>query len=235
MSSRTIREYITEVNNRYSKGVKSQDSRLSNRLIYSKLREIRAMIISQKSDKKQIISSDCYQLLSGVEMQITTTSMLPGISIGNPILITTNDLPRFIYDNDRPLIQFVSNIEGSKVYNKTTFQTIKNAIGRKFTGNDANYFTINSSLYINHPQHPKVIIIRAIFDDPITAALYPVYGECITDCTSYLDFPFAIDEDTGNTVIELVTEKLLSIFDNKQEDRLNDEQDNVESRPQRQQ
>ena len=227
MSSRIIREYITEVNNRYSKGVKSQNSRLSNRLIYSKLKSTRSKLLVEKSNKKEVISGDCYQLLSGIEMVQTTSSLYPELSIGSVILVTANDLPRFIYDNDIPLIQFVSNIEGSKVYNRTTFQTIKNAKGRKFTGDNANYFLITSSMFINHPQHPKVAMIRAIFDDPIQAALYPIYGDCDTNCTSYLDFPFALDEDTGNVVIQLVVEELLSIFTKRQEDRLNNAQDNT--------
>ena len=51
-----IGEIVTRVQSLYSKGVASDDSRLSNRLIYNKMLTVRSRLIVEQAKKKQRIS-----------------------------------------------------------------------------------------------------------------------------------------------------------------------------------
>ena len=63
-----IGEIVQRVQSLYSKGVHSDDSRLSARHIYNKLLTVRARLISQEAKKKQKISQWNYQTISCIEL-----------------------------------------------------------------------------------------------------------------------------------------------------------------------
>ena len=48
----TIGEIIERIQSAYSKGVRSASSRLSSRLIYSKYKSVRKMLVAQQIKKK---------------------------------------------------------------------------------------------------------------------------------------------------------------------------------------
>lgn len=225
--SKLIGELISEVQSHYSKGVKSTDSRLSNRMVYAKMKTLRAKLIVEKFNKKEILSDNFYQLLSGVEMVESSESQLSTIQINTNILKTKYELPTIIYNQDNPLIQSVTTINGDKTYNRTTWQTVKNAKGRKFTGTSVNYFITGNNLSLNEVVGPRAISVKSIFEDPIQAQIYPIYEDCTVNCTSYLDMIFAIDEDMSNTVITMVSDELINTYLKKQDDREQNASDNT--------
>ena len=51
-----IKEIVQRIQSLYSKGVQSDDSRLSDRHIYNKMITVRSKLISQQHNKKQKIS-----------------------------------------------------------------------------------------------------------------------------------------------------------------------------------
>lgn len=224
-----IGDLINDVQSRYSKGVQSTSNRLSNRMVYHNLQALRATLISQKANKKEHFADSFYQLLEGVEMQIVRSSMLSTLQIGKPLMGSKTKLPSIICSNDIPLISSVSNIDNSKVYNRVTWQTLKNSSGRKFTGNNPNYILLEDYLYINLANTPQVIAVRAIFNDPILAGIYPVYDSCGSspNCTSYLDMSFYTDKDMANIIVEMVSEKLIKQYAERTEDRIQDAVDNT--------
>lgn len=224
-----IRDIITDIQSQYSKGVREVSSRLSNRMVYHHAKAIRAKLINEKSNKNQNFSDAFYQLLAGVEMIAVSSSMLPTLPVGSTMRGTKIPIPSFIYNMDNPIIASVSNVENSKVYNRTSWQTIKNNKGRKFTGKDPNYFTLENHLFINEMNRPKVIAIRAIFAEPIEAQLYPIYDDdCGVDsCTSYLDLSFAVDKDMANTIVAMTAEELIKIYGARQESRQENAVDNT--------
>lgn len=224
-----IGDLINDIQSRYSKGVRASSSRLSNRMVYHNMKAVRSKLVNEKANKNQTFSDSFYQLLPGVEMIATTSSMLSTVQIGSIMRISKYKLPPFVYSMDLPIIASVSNIENSKVYNRVTWQTIKNSEGRKFTGKEPNYFTLENNILINSITIPKVISVRAIFDEPIAAQLYPIYeGDCTTsNCISYLTLGFAVDKDMANTIVEIVSENLIKVYGQRTEDRIQDAVDNT--------
>ena len=77
-----IGEIVQRVQSLYSKGVHSDDSRLSARHIYNKLLTVRARLISQEAKKKQKISQWNYQTISCIELIKVPAHECP-CSVGN--------------------------------------------------------------------------------------------------------------------------------------------------------
>ena len=72
-----IGEIVTRIQSLYSKGVASDDSRLSNRLIYNKMLTVRSRLVVEQAKKKQRISRWNYQTISCIELIEVSTADLP--------------------------------------------------------------------------------------------------------------------------------------------------------------
>ena len=64
----TVGEVINRVQSLYSRGVQSDDTRLEDRHIYSKLITARSKVLSQKANKKQMLSQWNYQTIPCIQM-----------------------------------------------------------------------------------------------------------------------------------------------------------------------
>lgn len=234
-----IAEIIQRIQSLYSKGVQSDDSRLTARHIYNKMLTVRAKLISQEAKKKQKISQWNYQTIPCVELVKASTHECPCLPpIGCSILKTKYPLPKPMVDLNQHLIQSVTSIDGSIVYSEVSWTEKKYKGSNKYTGNKPDYFIRNEYLYITHRKGPKIIAITGLFDDPLEAENYPSYcpdedcnGKTIKEdcgnCGSYLDKDFPIDNDLVDTLIEMSVNELVILFSKGMEDLTNNTQDNI--------
>jgi len=223
----TIGEYIDEIQGRYSKGIKSTDSRLSNRMVYSKMKEVRSKLINEKANKNQTFSDAFYQLLSGAEMEQVSSSMLSTFNLSNVLFSTKYNVPTFVYSRDAPLIASVSNVEASVIYNRTSWQTLKNSKGRKFTSDKPNYLLLENKIFTDAKVSAKAIAIRGIFEDPIDAYKFPVFEDCSVKCTTNMEIPFYVDKDMANTIVEITAIHFIEIYSKLKDDREQNDVDNT--------
>jgi hypothetical protein len=226
-----IREIIQRVSTLYSKGVRSDDSRLSSRYIYNKALSVRALLLSQKSNKKQTISQWNYQTLPCVEMveiPIIECPCLP--PIGCKILKSKYKIPNPLSNLNNILIQSVTSLDGSIIYSQIGWVEKKYKSANKYTGNKPDYFIKDDYLYITHRYGPKVLTIIGIFEDPLKAYDYPSFctdcEDCL-DCVSILDKDFPIDAQMVDNLIELVVQECIEGFSKGREDKSNDSSDSL--------
>src|SRR5690606_20582736 len=108
----TTGEIIQRIQSLYSKGVNSDDSRLSNRHIYNKLLTVRSRIISQEAKKKQRISSWNYQTIPCIELIKVEAHNCPCIPpLGCQILRSRYPLPKPLSGLSGELIKNVTSID----------------------------------------------------------------------------------------------------------------------------
>lgn len=223
-----IKEAIQRVQSLYSKGVQSDDSRLSARHIYSKLKSSRARLIKQKLDKNQIISNWNTQILPCVEMELAPQHECPCLPpIGCKILKSKYPLPKPLNSRNRQLIIYVTSIDGSTIYAETTWTEKKYKKANKYTANKLDYYIKNDYLYLTHKGGPKVVTVAGVFEDPVEAAGFTSYCEGAINCLEPLDSEFPIDEDQTDTLIEMATKELVVLFSQNKEDLTNDSKDSV--------
>ncbi len=231
-----IKELIQRVQSLYSKGVQSDDSRLSARHIYSVIQSVRSTLLTQRADKRQPISQWNYQTLNCVELIKAKPYECPCLpAIGCTILRTKEPLPKPLTGLiDGHLIQSVTSLEGSITYSPTTWEDKKYKKGAKYTSTKPDYYIRDNYLYITTKTGPKAITITGIFDDPLEVDSYPGLCDEVIDCAedcieckSPLDMNLPIDRDMVKTLVEMSANELLSLFSQGREDLTNNSRDNL--------
>ena len=220
-----IKELISRVQSLYSKGVKSDDSRLTSRHIYNKLVSARNFLITQKANAKQKISEFSYQTLclTLTEEDLNQCSDIPGRNILYTILPSSILSSRMMQ-----LIASVSSADGNTIFSETTREGLRYNKGRKYTANNIEYFIQNDRLYLTTCQYPEQVVIRAVFEDPLEIA-----KESDDGCTAYDKFEFSIDSAMTELVIERAHVELVQQFSQAVEDKVNNTTDNATQGQQR--
>mgnify|MGYP003640065982 CR=1 FL=1 len=235
-----VKEIIQRVQSLYSKGVQSDDSRLSSRHIYSVILSIRDTLLVQKANKRQPISQWNFQTLNCVELIKAQPYECPCLpSVGCDILRTKGKLPKPLTGLiDGHMIQSVTSLEGSIIYSPTTWKDKKYKKGSKYTSNKPDYYIRDNYLYVTTKKGPKVISITGLFEDPLEAEMYPNLcggSDCTEsskdnicpDCISPLDKDLPLDRDTVKPLIEMAAQELLSMFSQGREDISNNTRDSL--------
>lgn len=225
-----VKEIIQRIQSLYSKGVESDDTRLSSRHIYNKIISVRARLISQDAKKKQKISQWNYQTLPCVELIKVPAHDCPCIPpVGCDILRSKHMLPKPLSGLSGTLIQAVTSIDRTIKFSEISINAINSQKGNKYSSKGNNYFIENGYLYISTP-NSKVGVIRIIglFEDPLEVKKFESYCEdckdCV-DCTDYDEEVFPLDNDMVDTLIELSIQELVVMFGGIPEDTRNDNKD----------
>jgi hypothetical protein len=225
------REIIQRIQSLYSKGVQSDDSRLTPRHIYNKILTVRSKLISQEAKKRQKINQWSYQTIPCIELIKAEVHECPCLPpLGCEILRSKYPIPKPMTDLNTHLIQSVTTLDGSVIFSEITWNEKKYKASNKYTANKPDYYIRNNYLYITHRSGLKVITLTGLFDDPITAEDFPSFCEDCTDCedcTSPLDKEFPIDNDMIDTLIDICKQELIEQFSQMIEDSSNNSSDTL--------
>lgn len=227
-------EIIQRIQSLYSKGVHSDDTRLSSRHIYNKIITVRAKVLTQEANKKQRLSEWNYQTLPCVEMIKVPAHDCPCIPpYGCEILRSKYKLPEPLTSKFGSLIRAVLTIDRAQKIDEITLNAMNAQKGNKYTSQKMQYFIQDGYLYISTRKNLKVVMIVALFEDPIKAENFK--GYCDTDCTDCqecsdpMEEEFPLDTDLIETVVELSTNELLGMFGQGLEDLSNNAKDSLEN------
>lgn len=218
---------IQRIQSLFSKGVQSDDTRLSNRHIYYKLLTLRNKLLAQKIKKNQKINAWNYQTISCVELIKVSEVDCPCVCVkGCTTLRTKYKLPKPLSDLGRHIIQYVTGINPSNnetlIFNETTVQIKNYRLHDKYTGNKRDFYIYNDYLYITNDKELELISITGIFSDPDEVDNFVTKcSEEIIDCTSMLDKEFRLDEDLIEDMITISSEELIKYFSETKEDKQN--------------
>lgn len=226
-------ELIQRVQSLYSKGVHSDDTRLRSRHIYNKLLSVRAFLLKRRVNDKNRISQWNYQVLPCVEMINAPIHECECIPSGGCIVLRSKyKIPAPITVYDRELIQSVTSLDYSTVYNRIAPHILKYQKDNKYTSSKANYYIKNGYLYLTTKNYPEVVTITGIFNNPLEADNFKGYC-CNNDntqgCISIYEKEFPLDLDLIDSCIDLAANELIEIFNSNREDLTNNSADNAAS------
>lgn len=227
-----VGEIIQRIQSLYSKGVQSDDSRLTPRHIYNKMLTVRSKLISEEIKKKQKTNQWNYQTLPCVELIKAHPDECPCVPpVGCEILRSKYQLPKPLTSFNTHMIQSVSSLNGDVIFSEITWNEKKYKNANKYTAKKPDYFIRNNYLYITHRLGLKVISVTGLFEDPIEVDKFPSMckencKDC-EDCTSMFDKEFPIDNDMIDTLIELSINELVVLFGQNIEDSTNNTRDNL--------
>lgn len=225
-------EIIQRVQSLYSKGVQSDDSRLTSRHIYNKILTIRAKLLEQKVNKRQPISKWNYQKLFCVELIKTAPHECPCLPpVGCQILRSKHKIPKLINTLYGNKVEYVSSLEGSVFYSEVSWTEKKYKSSNKYTGSKPDFFIKDDYLYITHKTGPKIITMSALFENPLEVDHFSSYCDdcknCL-DCNSPLDSEFPLDNTQIDTLVEMSVKELVVLFNQNFEDKSNNSSDNLD-------
>lgn len=233
-------EVIQRVQSLYSKGVDSDDSRLTRRHIFNKLQTVRAKLLTQEVNKKQKVSQWNYQVLPCVELIKVSAHQcgcLP--QLGCYYYRTKHKLPDPIVSYQAHLLQSVTTLNGEVQFAPTTWKGKKWKSGSKYTSGKPDYFIRDSYLYLTSNKNDlKIITIEGLWEDILKVDSFPSYCDEIADpctdevtttvdCESILDKEFPLDLDMIDTCILMSAQELVELFNRQREDRTNNTADNI--------
>ena len=228
-----VKELIQRVQSLYSKGVHSDDTRLTSRHIYNKLLTVRSRLISLQAKKKQKLNQWSFQTIDCIELVSDYDYDCPCIEIGCKILRSKYPLPKPLTDLNSHLIQSVSSIDGNITFTETQFNNKKWKKGSRYAKDSPEYYIKNGYIYIIGIRKVKVISITGLFEDPFEVSKYPSYcgNKEEEQCLSPLDMDFPIDAELIEPLIEISVQELVGVFKQMQQDKDNNSRDDSVSLP----
>lgn len=223
-----IGEAIQRVQSLYSKGLHSDDSRLTSRHIYSALISGRSILLRQRVNSNQRIDSSVYQVLPCVKL-IKASPHECGSCVpdGCVVLRSQMKLPKGITGLSSTML--VTSLDGSVSFEETTFENYRYRTGNKYTGNKPAYYRRNGYLYITLRKELKAVSVTDIYEDPIEAHIFPTIcdeGSSCNNCVDVMSLEFHIEGDLMKPLVQLANDELLVLFKQMMEDKNNDANDN---------
>lgn len=215
-----IAKAIQRIQELYSKGVPSKDTRLSSRHIYSVLCSNRSTVLSQQSTKKQNINEGNYQILECVDMEHVQVTKYSSVKI----IRSKQKIPRIISDIDSLVIKDITSIDGSIDYDLINFGEQHYAGGNKFTSKKVKVYFKDDYLFLVISREIKSLTLIALFEDPILPHLFNANSDCKCEnceCEDYRNFDFHLDNKTLRTVIDMSVDELVNIFVQMKQDKNN--------------
>lgn len=228
-----VKELIQRVQSLYSKGVQSDDSRLSNRHIYNKLKTVRTRLMTQEVRKKKKLSDWSYQTLPCIELIKVPRHDCPCVPpVGCEILRSKHKIPKILTGYTSDQIQLVSTIDMNKKINSISINAVNSFKGNKYSKGGLNYFIHNKYLYIVSPTLDlKMVLLKAIFEDPVKAEEFRNYcdEDCVDckKCSDPLEAEFHIEEELLEPLIEISIAELVVAFSSSIEDLTNNSRDSL--------
>ena len=213
--------HVYFIQNIINKGVPSDDSRFSNRLISHALKQARSRLVKIKLDKQDYISEANYQKLC-IPLELHTYHNCHCITDNQDcqILRSKNVIPKYMVAKWGPAIQPMS-LAGVKLSQVSI--TSNNLDQYSLTAqNKSGYFIDENYLYILNNIKLRAVLIKGIWEDPEEVLGYNEQT-CteLDNCEDILDQDFPIDAELVYPMYQL-TMQLLGLSFNMPEDTRND-------------
>ena len=213
-------EVISRIQAMYSKGAASDDSRLSARHIYSKIKTSRSFLLKKELDRRksaQSISEWNIQTIPCVSMVLVPPHECPcAPPVGCKILRSECPIPKPIQSNlTGPYLTDVTSLDGSTVFTATTWARKKYRNADKFTSSKPDYFLRDEYLYLTVNTDLEAVSLSGIFEDPDEAEDFITECTCHEekdfkiDCKAHYDRWLKMDEYLVEPLIDLVMKELL--------------------------
>lgn len=228
-----LREIIQRIQSAYSKGVQSDDSRLSNRHIYNKLSTARHYLLDRLLKSKKFISSWNYYTIPCAEVIETSyneqCTCIP--EFGCKLYRTKYPLPKPMMGLSGHKIKSITTIDNKTQIDYISQQQAKYLKGNKYTKKTIKYFIENGYVYFTSPFGLKVVKITFIPEDIVEAKKFKNYCDSNSlipstqICDSILDMEFSIDSALLEPLIQMTYEELVTGFSQARPDIDNDSLD----------
>lgn len=222
-----LREHIYAVKNILERGLASDDSRLSEKLIAFLLKTARSQLIKEKINKYKEVSQLSYQTIC-VPLELTTYHDCDCIpeSVGCKILKSTCKIPRDLVSKWGSSLTVLT--ASGRILDMSSLT--QNDL-TKYSDTNKNpkiaYFIENQHIYVLNNTDLKIVLLSAIWEDP---EIINTFCKCnngkLTEepCYDPIDDDFPIDAELSRPMRLMVIQELQNMY-RIPEDNLNNAKD----------
>jgi hypothetical protein len=208
-----LSEIIFNIKNLRKNGRVSDDDSISDRQWAFIINYYRAKLVKQEQQKKKAISGNIVQNLGKVTLIKADKNEC--CEIGDCILRIENPLPTAIDTDAQPLITYVGLLNGSRSFQRTTYERAIWDAHAKYTGKEPKWYQQGNYIYIVNPptKNLKYINVQGVFEDPTKAITYRTCDceENGETCFEGFDYEYPLAVDKIDTVIKMIAEAELRI------------------------
>ena len=225
----TINEIIQRMQSLYSKGVQSDDTRLSSRHIFNKLNSVRNLLIKRQADKNQISDSN-YQYLNCIKVIKASIHECPCVpAIGCCFYRTECKIPGILTAKNGELIQSLTSLDSQTQFSQWEWKEFKWKKGDKYTAFKPDFFIKDEYVYFTQRNsiQEKYVTLKAIFQDPFSTYIFDNEKGCDPQCIDYLQLEYPVDSSLIDGIIDMAIKELIQVFNSNVEDSTNDTRDNI--------
>ena len=230
-----LSEHIYHIKEILSKGLPSDDFRLSNRHCYFIIKYIRAELIKQKLDTGRKVSPFNYQSIPCYKLEYKPITDCTCYTTDCKALQGVCNLPNIITDSSATsglAIEGVWNIGLNQKYNYTSIDKLRNYKYTRTKKDSKTYFihpnSTGQTLFVQDEPQLEVVFIKAIFEDPMVISELDC-GACSKEdgssCYDPLNDDFPMDASMVRVMYKMAYEELLGIMMKMPNDGSNNAQD----------
>lgn len=206
-------EVIERIESYYSKGVPANDSRLSPLFIYDAFKSVRKQQLVRKLNKKQSIAEVNMQLISCVELIDAPKHEC------NCFPVDICKVKKSKYPFPKPIASlygdrlFVTAIDGSKKFDKTTWWKSKDVMSGNKYGFANYYYYLHADHLYTLNFNGKVIKTLGLFGDLIEVHNFEQKcNENVENCVNNYDIEFNMDDELVEDVVALMIQNTIDPF-----------------------
>ena len=204
-----VGEVVSRIQSLYSKGVESDDTRLSARHVYNKLLTVREQLAVEQFRNGLSWSEWSQQPLHQIPMKRFT-------AWGCKFMKSKNPLPKAISaGKDEGII--ITSSDGMVLYSRTTFEQFRHISGNKYTSRSPHYFLHDDYLYLMNSKM-KYAFAHGVWRNPIEVYRMDKDYKGTPYCGSNRDVPWFTPGDVTEKVILMSVEELVLQFVQMKED-----------------
>lgn len=227
-----VKELVQRIQSLYSRGVQSDDTRLTPRHIYNKLVTVRGRLIIE--DKIAQSGNEWnHQTIPCVELEEVPShscgDCIPTIDCGT--LRSKYKIPKPLMVRGRVAINSVTSVDGEIRVRRLSRESAKYAKGNKYTKEKLGWYVMNEYIYLTSLKGPRYLAITGIFEDPLAVGLFPSpCGNKVPDeddCLDPMEQDFPIDNHLVDIMIGETINELVLTFQRNQEDLSNNNTDTL--------
>ena len=230
-----IKDHIDSIKHVLNSGIESDDSRMSDRLIYHKMKIYRTLLLQRYVDKHHFLSDFNYQTIACLKLELAFAhdcNCIPD-ALKCKIRKSVSKIPTIMSRHKTGyLIKSVMYPDGTPIPYRDV-GSYKNKRYRK-TNDDSKpfWYIYDNYLYVANDLNIAAIIVIAVFEDPeLLANLTLCDGNGVNTnqvCFDPVKNDFPIQGELVAPLEELVVQNLLITYQ-LPEDEVNDANDNVQN------
>lgn len=203
----TLNSHVFAIRNLLSKGIASDDTQYSLRLLAQFLNIARAILTEQKADKYHYISEQSFQSLC-VPLELGSFhNCCDYPNAPCKILKSVSPLPKFLntrWGDFAKVMTLTGEVISKGSPTSTTYSTYT------ITNNPAkpSWFIHDNHLFIKSNLDLEVVLFNSLFDNPVEIGQLNCSSNTDTVCPDYMDEEYPIDPDLIEPAYKKVLEML---------------------------